>query len=101
MLPCYLTAKAAGGAVMMSNVQWLMAAIIVAGLPRGAMAGPVLIDGQPVQDTSSEVSIEKEVIEFREGGSNVVQLLPGLATYRVCVQSRQLIPAVEAACAPG
>jgi len=86
---------------MMSNVRRLIATIIVAGFPLGALAGPVLIDGQPVPDASSEVSIEKEVLEFREGGSNVVQLIPGLATYRVCVQSRQLIPAVEAACAPG
>jgi hypothetical protein len=78
-----------------------MATLLVAGLPLTAMAGTVAIDGQAVKDASSEVRIEKEVLEFREGGSNVVQLIPGLATYRVCVQSRLLIPAVEAACAPG
>jgi hypothetical protein len=78
-----------------------MAAIVVVGLPPVAMAGPVLIDQHAVPDASSEVSIEKQVIEYRDGTSNGVQLVPGPATYRVCLQSCQLIPAVEAACAPG
>jgi len=78
----------------------LLTLIIMAGLPTNAIAGPVLVEGQPVEGACSEVSIEKQVTEFREGSSDVVRLIPGPATYRVCVESRNLVPAIEAACAP-
>jgi hypothetical protein len=86
---------------MTSTARLAVVTTLVVGLPLVAMAGPVAIDGQAVPDASSEVSIEKQVTEYRDGTSNSVQLVPGPATYRVCLQSCQLIPAVEAACAPG
>lgn len=83
------------------NLAPLLAMLIIAGPPFRPAAPPVLIEGQRVEGAFSEVSIEKQVLEFRDGTTNTVQLIPGPATYRVCVESRNLIRAVEAACAPG
>jgi hypothetical protein len=60
----------------------------------------VLIDGQQIPKASSDVSIEKEVIELRDGGSDIVQVIPGPVTYRVCIEASELISAIGAACAP-
>ncbi len=65
-----------------------------------AVLGPVLVNGNPVPKAKTEVNIEKEVIEFREGGTGDTRLIPGRVKYRVCIESPGLVPAIEAACAP-
>jgi hypothetical protein len=65
-----------------------------------AAVGPVLVNGNPVPGARSEVNIQKQVLEFREGGSNTIHLIPGTVAYRVCIESPDLIAAIEAACAP-
>jgi len=64
-----------------------------------AAQSPVLVNGNPLPKAKSEVNIEKEVIEFREGGGDT-RLIPGPAEYRVCIESPGLVPAIEAAYAP-
>jgi hypothetical protein len=93
----------------MRVILWIVLATIVLVEPLrkplvaepAAAAGQVLVNGTPVPRGNSRVDIEQTVIEFREGGGDEVRLLPGPIAYRLCIVSPHLIPAVEAAYAPG
>ena len=73
----------------------LFAASPMLGCAVMAPAGSVTLNGVLIAGAEARPDITVSIVEFREGGSDLVRLSPGLRRYAITVVSRDPIPLLE------
>jgi hypothetical protein len=60
------------------------------------LAGGVTLNGVPLNNVESRPDVTVGVTEYRDGGSDIVRVLPGSKRYAVSLVARDAIPVLEA-----